>query len=236
MTGCDDLRTSLGAYVLGALDVDEAADVRRHLQDCEGCAAERDALTPLPGLLSLAGGADAAVSEPLSAAFEERLLDAYAREHSGAAPHRGIRRLRRRLRPSWLAVGAATAVAAAAVALGFFVFGGGDERRYGVEFRNVSNTQASAKANLQSSDGGTTVHLWVKGLPHDDHAVYEVLCDAQMWTASAGTFRTDADGHAYVVLTTALRRGEYDGIRIVKRGHRADGKLVLKDILAARLS
>jgi hypothetical protein len=57
-----------------------------------------------------------------------------------------------------------------------------------------------------------------------------------MWTASAGTFRTDADGHAYVVLTTALRKGEYDAIRIVRRAHRADGRLIRRDMLAAKLS
>jgi hypothetical protein len=117
------------------------------------------------------------------------------------------------------------------------VLGGGDpERTYGVHFRNVGAPGASAQANLESSDSGTTVHLWVKGLPKDDHAVYEVMCDAPMWTASAGTFRTSPDGRAYVVLTTALRRGEYDGIRVVKRAHRADGKLVRRNILTARIS
>ncbi|MGH2949592.1 MAG: zf-HC2 domain-containing protein, partial [Solirubrobacteraceae bacterium] len=40
MTGCDDLRPALGAYALGALDADEAARVRRHLQECPACAAE----------------------------------------------------------------------------------------------------------------------------------------------------------------------------------------------------
>jgi len=236
VTGCDDTRTSLGAYVLGALDVEEAASMRRHLQDCPECAAERDALAQLPGLLSLAGGAEAAVNEPLSPAFEERLLDAFAREHA-AVPGRRMSRLRRWLRPRWLAVGATAAVAAAAAAVGIVVLGGDDGgRRYEVAFRNVGAPGASAQANLESSDSGTTVHLRVNGLPRDDHAVYEVMCDAQMWTASAGTFRTDAEGHAYVVLTTALRTGEYDAIRIVKRGHGADGKLVRKNILTARLS
>ena len=236
MTGCDDMRTDLGAYVLGALDVDEAAAIRRHLQECPECAAERDALTPLPGLLQLAGGAEAAVNEPLSAAFEERLLDAYAREHSDM-PRRRMGRVRRWLRPRWLAVGATAAVAATAAVVGVFVLGGDDAgRQYGVEFRNVGAPGASAEANLESSDSGTTVHLLVKGLPRDEHAVYEVMCDAQMWTASAGTFRTSADGHAYVVLTTALRKGEYDAIRIVRRGHAPDGKLIRKNILTARLS
>jgi hypothetical protein len=238
MTHCDELRHSLGAYVLGALDVDEAAAVRRHLQDCPQCAAERDALTALPGLLSLAGGAEAAVNEPLSAAFEERLLDAYARDHAVTPARRRLARLSpRRWRPSWLAVGAATVVTAAAAAFGFAVVGGDDDGgHYDVSFRSVDAPGASAHANLIGGGGGTTVHLWVSGLPRDKNAVYEVLCDAQMWTASAGTFRTDADGHAYVVLTTALRKGEYDAIRIVRRSHQPDGKLVRQDMLAARLS
>jgi Putative zinc-finger len=228
------MRTELGAYVLGALDLDEAAELRRHLQECPECAAERDALTPLPALLGLAGGADAAVNEPLSPAFEERLLDAYAREHS-AMPRRRMGRLRRWLRPRWLAVGATAAVAAVAAAFAIFVLGDDEPGgRYNVAFRNVGAPGASAQARLESSDSGTTVHLLVRGLPKD--AVYEVMCDAPMWTASAGTFRIGPDGRAYVVLTTAMRRGEYDAIRIVKRGHRADGKLVRENILTARLS
>jgi len=219
MTQCEELRRSIGAYVLGALEVDDAAAVRRHLQECPDCAAERDALVPLPGLLSLAGGADAAVTEPLSPAFEERLLDAYARDHADQPPRR-ISRLRRRLqrRPRWMAVGAVTAVAAAAALLGIVVLGGDDEagRQYDVAFRSIDAPGAAAHADLSSSNAGTTVHLWVKGLPRDKDAVYEVLCDAEMWTASAGTFRTDANGKAFVVVTTALRRGEYDAIRIVR--------------------
>jgi hypothetical protein len=238
-THCDDMRQSLGAYVLGALEPDEAAAVRRHLEECPECAAERDALTPLPGLLSLADGAEAAVNEPLSPAFEERLLDAYARDHAVPPPRRPkLGALRRRLRPRWLAVGVATVAAAAAAAFGIAVIGDEDagEGHYDVAFRSVGAPGASGHANLEGGGGGTTVHLWVKGLPRDTDAVYEVLCDAEAWTASAGTFRTDSDGHAYVVLTTALRKGEYNAIRIVRRSHAADGRLVRRDMLAAKLS
>jgi predicted anti-sigma-YlaC factor YlaD len=236
MTVCDHVRPALGAYALGALDVDEAAEVRRHLASCAQCAAEYDALAPLPGLLSVAGGAEAAAEEPLSPAFEERLLDAFARDRS-EPPRRARSRLRPRLRPRWLAVGLA---AAAAMVAGIVVAAGDDEgpsRRYDVAFHGVgTGVGASARANLESREDGTTLHLWVKGLPSDKEAVYEVLCDAEHWTASAGTFRTDADGRAYVILTTALRRGEYDAIRIVRRGHKADGRLVRRAVLAARLS
>jgi hypothetical protein len=237
MTHCDDIRQSLGAYALGALDPDESAAVRHHLEECPECAAELAELTPLPDLLSLAGGADAAVTEPLSPAFEERLLDAYARDHAHA-PARRIGRLRRRLRPRWVAIGAATAVAAVAAAVGFVVFSGDNQpaRRYDVAFRSIAAPGAKGRANLWSSDGGTTLRLWVSGLPRDKNAVYEVLCDAEAWTATAGTFRTDSNGKAVVVLTTALRKGEYDAIRIVRRMHKPDGALVRRNVLAARLS
>lgn len=237
MTSCEHLRPALGAYVLGALDPDEAASVRRHLELCPECAAERDALTPLPGLLQLAAGAEQAVETPLSPAFEERLLDAYARDHA-TSPSR--RRLRWRWpRPRWIAAGA-TAVAVAAAAAGAIVFVGGGEEpaaRYDVTFRNVDAPQgAAARADIESGEEGTTVHLSVRGLARDEQAVYEVLCDAESWTATAGTFRTDAEGRAYVVLTTALRRGEYNAIRIVRRGHRPDGTLYQRDVLTARIS
>ncbi len=231
---CEQLRPAIGAYVLGGLEPDEAAAVRRHLETCPECAAEHDALAPMPGLLSLAGGAEKATAEPLSPAFEERLLDAYARDKAT----RPRRRLRWRMpRPRWLAVGALGAAAAAA-AIAFAVTGEEEEpaRRYQVSFENVSGPQAaSARANLESDDEGTEIHLWVRGLPAKN-AVYEVLCDAEEWTATAGTFRTDAQGRGYVVLTTALRQGEYNAIRIVRRSHRKDGRPYKRNVLTARLS
>jgi hypothetical protein len=241
VTSCEHLRPALGAYVLGGLDPDEAAAVRRHLETCEECAAEHAALTPLPGLLELAGGAEQAVAEPLSPAFEERLLDAYARDRAVAPGRRRPRLAWRVPRPRWVAAGAAGALAAAALAFGLVVGGDGGEEQpaggYDVTFRNVSAPPAArARANIDHTDEGTTVHLWVSGLPRDEDAVYEVLCDAEEWTATAGTFRTDAEGRAYVVVTTALRQGEYNAIRIVRRGHRADGRLYKRDVLAARLS
>jgi putative zinc finger protein len=243
VTGCDDMRTDLGAYVLGALDPDEAAAMRRHLLECPECANERDALAPLPGLLTLAGGAEAAVNEPLSLAFEERLLDAYAREHALPPPsrRRRIGGLPSRLRPRRIAVGLAALAAAAAAAFGIATLGdddsgGGGQRAYDIAFRSVGAPGASGHANLKGGASGTTVQLWVKGLPRDKDAVYEVLCDAEAWTASAGTFRTDADGRAVVVVTTALRKNEYNAIRIVRRSHAADGRLVRRDMLAARIS
>ena len=71
--------------------------------------------------------------------------------------------------------------------------------------------------SCQPGRGGTEVHLWVKGLPPGGETVYEVRCERSGWSASAGTFRADARGRAYVVLTTAARLGEYERIRVVRR-------------------
>jgi hypothetical protein len=232
---CEHLRQAVGAYALGALDPDEAAAVRRHLETCATCAAEHDELAALPGLLSLAAGAEKAVSEPLSPAFEERLLDAYARDHASSPRHRLRWRLPHR---RWLATGAVGLAAVAAAFVGLQVAGDDQPTTgYDLTFQNVNAPQGTvAKAALESTDEGTRVKLAIQGLPADENAVYEVLCDAERWTASAGTFRTDAKGHAYVIVTTAMRRDEYDAIRIVRRVHGADGKYRQRDILTARIS
>ena len=64
--------------------------------------------------------------------------------------------------------------------------------------------------------------MWVKGLPPGGEAVYEVRCERPGWSAGAGTFRADAQGRAYVVLTTAARLGEYESIRVVRRQDSTD--------------
>jgi Putative zinc-finger len=232
---CEHLRSAVGAYALGALDPDEAAAVRRHLETCPECAAVHDELAPLPGLLSLAGGAEKAVTEPLSPAFEERLLDAFARENA-SSPRRRLKW--RAPRRRWIAVGAVGLAAVAAALVGVQL--AGDEEpttAYDLTFRNVGAPPGTvAKAAVESTDEGTRVKLSIRGLPADEDAVYEVLCDAEMWTATAGTFRTDARGHAYVIVTTAMRRDEYDQIRIVRRVHGADGKYRKRNVLTAKLS
>jgi hypothetical protein len=242
MSECDRMKHSLGAFVLGALDIEEAAEVHRHIQHCPECARERDALAPLPELLTLAGGAEAATAQPLPAAFEERLLDAYARDRATPPARRRRRRLpalRRRMRTRWMAAaGAAAAVAAAAVVAVAVVGGGGEEQpQYNLAMQNTGLApQARGWGTLDSGPDGTEVHLWVRGLPAGSKTVYEVMCDAPGWSASAGTFRVNAEGRAYIVLNTALRRGEYDAIRVVRRSHGAGGELIKRDVLRAKLS
>ena len=225
----------IGAFVLGGLDAESEKRVREHLSTCTECSAAHAELAGIPALLDLAVVTGATEEEPLPPAIEERLLDRFAREHAEPRP-------RRRRRPR-IALGFGSALAGAAVALAVLVLGlnfekngGRPASQYQLAFTRVgaAPANASARAGLRTSETGTVVRLWVKNLPAGD--VYEVWCDAPGWSASAGTFRVDPQGNAYVVLTTAVKKGQYDKIRLVRREHLRSGEVRPSDILAAKLS
>ena len=226
----------IGAYILGGLDEDAARRVAEHIAECEECANAYAELAGLQGLLDLAVATGASDEEPLPPAIEERLLDRFAREH---VPEPRRRRWRPRLAvaiPSALA-GAAIAVAALVLGFNFEHNGGRPPIQYQLVLKPIGQVHgASARAGLRTTQAGTVVRLWVKHLPGRPGDVYEVFCDAKGWSASAGTFRVDAKGDAYVVLTAAVKRGSYDKIRIVHRAHMANGRVQTQDILGANLS
>jgi len=224
MTSCEHVRPDIGAYVLGALEPAEEAAVREHLATCAECAAEHANLAGLPRLLALA--APMAEAGPPAPALEERVLDAIAGERPDRTPRRRLRLPRHRV-----LLPAAAALAAVVVAV-VLALGGGEEDTPGFEvaLRPVAGETGSGRAVLSSADAGIKMRLWVSGLPRDPGIVYEVQCDAPGWSASAGTFRVDAHGRAYVELNTAARRGEYDAIRIVRRERKSS-----TDVLQATL-
>jgi hypothetical protein len=134
--------------------------------------------------------------------------------------------------PAVAAVAAGIAGAALGAGITALAVGGDDAGapagQYAVQLKGGSG--ASARAQLEPGGGGTEVHLWVKGLPPGAEAVYEVRCERPGWSASAGTFRADARGHAYVVLTTAARIGEYERIRVVRRSDKRDAEVMSGEI------
>lgn len=227
----------IGAYVLGALDEESAARVREHLATCKECADAHAEVAGLPALLDLAVVTGASQEEPLPPAIEERLLDRFARE-------RTERPEKRRWRPRLLwgggsaLVGAAAAFALLVFGLNFERGGGRPASQYQLAFKAIgpAPANASARAGLRTSEAGTVVRLWVKNLPGGTKDVYEVWCDAKGWSAAAGTFKVDAQGNAYVILTTAVKRGQYDRIRLVRREHLSGGKVEVYDILGAQIS
>jgi len=237
MSSCDEHRPLLGGYVLEALEPDEAAAVREHLRTCLACSAEHASVAGLPALLDLTAGLDQP-SEPLAPAFEEALLDRFARD-------RGERRPRRRRLPAvaWRVprVAVVSAVIAAALGAGTVALlkdggsaapPGGWDGSYVLPLRaTAAAPRATARVALARVRGGTSVHLWARGLPRGPGQVYEMRCEGERLSASAGTFRADAQGRVDVRLTTAARVGEYERVRIVRQ---TDGG-VGEDVLAGRL-
>jgi putative zinc finger protein len=236
---CQELRPLLGGYVFEALEPDEAAAVRAHLPDCPACSAELASLAELPHLLDLAG-AVAQPAEPLAPSTEEALLDRFARESEIARPRPRERRRRRRLpRFEWTRprVALASALLAAALAVGVMALVTRDDappaaRPYVLALHATPlDPGARGHIALYRVRGGTGVRLWVQGLPPGSKQVYEMLCENDRWTASAGTFRADDRGAVEVRLTTAARVGEYDRVRVVTR--QRDG--TTSDVLTGRL-
>jgi hypothetical protein len=220
---CAHLREDLGGYVLGALEPAERDVVAAHLAECPDCRAEYERLAGLPALLRPAEGLEIPAAP---AGVEERVLDRIAHER-GAKTGRGLRGraravmrgrgagvTRRRGALAAALAGAALGASATALALSGGGEGGTPPAQYAIQLSGA--TGATARAELEPGRGGTEVHLWVQGLPPGAEAVYEVRCERSGWSASAGTFRADSRGRAYVVLTTAARIGEYERIRVVR--------------------
>ncbi|RCG31737.1 hypothetical protein DQ384_09360 [Sphaerisporangium album] len=76
---CEDVRMSLGAHMLGALEADEAARVETHMETCPECRAEFEELRGLTALLSRVSEEDIEqVASPPTAVLD-RLIAASAR-------------------------------------------------------------------------------------------------------------------------------------------------------------
>jgi hypothetical protein len=229
-TACAECRTLVGGFVLGALEPDEAAAVRRHLAACPECAAEHARLAELPALLTMVGAEESAVEHP-PAALEEAVLDRFAREHradQGQRAHRPNPRARlaaivRPLRRP-LPAAVAGALTAAAVAAAVFAIVPSDDpaskgRTYGARLTGTpAESSARAYAKLTTSSSGTRVWLKVHGLRGNPEDKYELWCVRDDGTKiSAGTFRVDASGQAVVNLTTAAVPGEYHRMSVERK-------------------
>jgi len=213
--------------------------VREHLPSCPACSAEHASLAGLPALLDLAAPLTAP-DEPLSPAFEEALLDRFARDRETAAAPKRRRRLPR---PAWTRPRVAIASGLVAAALTFAATAALDDdppqppsRNYVVQLKAAAGVPPGSKGlrarvSLYRVQGGTGVHLWASGLPKGPGRVYEMLCEKRGWSASAGTFRADAKGRVEARLTTAARIGEYDSLRVVYRDERGH----TRDVLTGRL-
>jgi hypothetical protein len=85
---CAEVRSNLGAYVLGGLEPEEAAEVRRHLAFCSSCQNELEELEginqPLTAAPPLADPPDNLKDEILSRMREEMRLSSLKKEQTSS--------------------------------------------------------------------------------------------------------------------------------------------------------
>jgi hypothetical protein len=150
---CAQVRESLGAYVLGALESAEAEEVRTHLASCPTCAEEYAQLRPLPTLLDLVPVDQ--VTSPLTHGLHDD-----DRIWQGLVQRTEQVRSERRRRSVFATVGA---VAAA----GLLAFIGGVALRAGSDTPQASPTPTPTVATTPSaktvsaSDPSTGIHASV---------------------------------------------------------------------------
>ena len=114
MTSCDEIRISLGALAVSALDAEEELAVREHVAGCPRCAAELAELVETVGVLAAAKPVLLPAKVPPDPRVLDGLLGAVADE-------------RRRARRRRYALGLAAAAAGAVVAGAGVLLVGGDE-------------------------------------------------------------------------------------------------------------
>jgi anti-sigma-K factor RskA len=197
-----------GAYVLHALEADEAGDYARHLETCAECAQEVAALRPVADTLPLA----APVEMPPDA-LRGRIMaivesEAELLRASGAEADRPARAERRERRGplGWLGAlkplpiaGLAAAVLAVGVGAGVLIDSGG-----GPTTKTTTAQVAAAGASAVLRTTGDTTELAVSRMPAPPSGrVYQVWLkrDGEAPEPTHTLFNVRSDGKATVRIT-----------------------------------
>lgn len=209
MSEHEELRTALGAYLIGSLAPAERAAVERHLARCAECRAELTTLAPLPGLLGRLSP-DEARSRALTPAPDllARTLDTV----------RARRRAERRRLLRWR-LAAAAAAAVAVVAAGTSLWPSGPPAAPLVA---VAGAGAAGTGSLEARGWGTAVELDVTGLPVAPRYVAVAVARDGRGEVAA-TWGATPSGRAVVSGATAIPRAELAAVEV----RTADGRAVL---------
>ncbi|MEA5453937.1 zf-HC2 domain-containing protein [Sinomonas sp. JGH33] len=211
-----ELRLSLGAYLLGGLDLEEARAVEQHLASCPECRAEVEQLEILPALLDAVpvSRAEALAERPVAAAVAPAPPALLAK----------VRTRRRALRMRWAGAiaGAAAASLAVGIALGPVV-GWAPPAPSGTP----SPTAApAASATLISADGtqvdvafvrkgwGTELDLVCRGMPSAGvFSVWIVTADGAQERAASWS-STGYSGRAVLTGATSFQLASIRGVEV----------------------
>ena len=202
---CTEASVALGAYVVGALDHGERAELEAHLAHCPMCRDELAELAPLPGLMSRLT-ADEAVSGPPaldaagSAAMLDRLLAAAASER------------RRASRTRWVAA-AASVVLLAGVGTGAVVA----TRDSGAHWQQTATAAAGPvhlTVKLADQASGTKLDMTMSGVTRGQRCSL-VAIGRDGRTEDAGWWEATYEGTAHITGTTSIARNQLTQLKVV---------------------
>ena len=224
MTSCATTRLALGAYVLGALDAAERAEVDAHLTGCAACRDQLLAFAPLPGLLSRLT-ADEIEATPATAPPE--LLD-----RTLARLRQERRRTRRRQR--WGTAAADAAVAVGLLTAGAATWRGGPPAAAPAPAPTVTSTvtptvtqeagvtltatdpgtRVTATAQLRARAWGTEIGLRLGGVPSDERCRLVAVGPDGVGEV-AGSWAATYSGSLTVTNATSIQASQLRELRVV---------------------
>ncbi|WP_169953072.1 anti-sigma factor [Microbispora sp. H11081] len=150
---CEEVRISLGVYVLGALDAEETTEVEAHLDTCAACRAELADLSGLPPLLARVTAEDIErAAAPPRAVLDGVVAGVGAGAGAGAGAETGAvatARTARRGRRSQVLLALAASVVVAAVGGTAWVSGA---RTASDEMTSVAAAPATRSAEDSAAD------------------------------------------------------------------------------------
>ena len=186
----DELKRSLGSYLMGALDPTERTAVEVHLQTCEACRGELASYAGLPGLMSRLSREEA-VSEALlpPPSLLPALLSAVGDQRTAQ-----VTRLRR-----WRSAAAAGLVAAAAAVVVVGLPHAGPTR---TPLASLAGAASSGDVALEAKPWGTALHLRVRVPDATSYVAWAV--DATGSRAVAASWGRTAEGQMNVDGASAL--------------------------------
>jgi len=189
---CHDATLSLGAYVVGALDPRERADVEAHLAHCPMCRDELAMLAPLPGLMSRLTVEEAVSGPPpVDDAILERLLTVASRERRVATHRR------------WLAVAAAAVVLAGGTTAGVAMHNSMSAKHW--QQVSAQSHGVHMRVDIEPASTGTTLQLWLRGVPSDERCRLIAVADDGTQDI-AGSWVATYSGTATIKGTTSINR------------------------------
>ena len=206
---CHEATLSLGAYVVGALDPRERADVEAHLAHCPMCRDELATLAPLPGLMSRLTLEEAVSGPPpVDDAILERLLTAASRDRRAASHRR------------WLAVAAAVVVLAGGTTAGVAMHSSMSAKHW--QQVSAQSNGVHMRVDIEPASTGTKLQLWLRGVQPGERCRLIAIADDGSQDI-AGSWEATYSGTATIPATTSINRDHlrrlviktYDGQTLV---------------------